>query len=149
MNKTKNKTAIACAALIAGLLGAQQGHTQDRADYLTIGSTGVARPLQSSVPLRGNVGAYCVNGNARLSGYSGPVTDSTTKGAPGSGYCSGDYVVRGSVEQPGGGPGSPPVECAAQTVARPQDGWNGNIHYAHFGSVVVTGNKVVCSMGGE
>ncbi|PQV49165.1 hypothetical protein [Paraburkholderia sp. BL21I4N1] len=140
-----NRTTVACAMLMAGLLGAQLGHTQDRVDSLTVSAFGLARPFESPVPLDGNVRAFCANGNAQIGGFSGQVTDSTTKGLPTSGYCSGDYVVRGSVKQPG----NLPVECAAVTVARPQSGWNGNTHYAHFGSVVVSDNKVVCSMGGE
>ncbi|NYH27723.1 hypothetical protein [Paraburkholderia bryophila] len=140
-----NKTTVACAMLMAGLLGAQQGQTQERADYLTVSAFGVARPFESPVPLDGNVKAFCVNGNAQIGGFSGQVTDSTTTGLPTSSSCSGDYVVRGSVKQPGGSP----VECSAVTVARPQGGWNGNTHYAHFGSVVVSDNKVLCSMGGE
>lgn len=140
------KTVVSCTALLmTGLLVTQAGHTQNRADYLTVSAFGVARPLQSPVALQGQVGAFCVDGNAKISGFDGPVTDSTTKGLPGSGYCSGGYVVRGSVSKPG----SSPVECAAVTVARPQDGWNSNIHYAHFGSVVVSGDRVVCAMGGE
>jgi hypothetical protein len=142
MALSKAAFGIAAAFLISALLGSQQGRAQNpEDDWVYTGSTGVANPLKYTGDLpRGVVTPICEATKAPLGGYAGQVMTSTTKGNPGGGPCGSSYVVAGSVNE---------VPCTPKVVNRPDTGWNRSIHYAHFGSVVVEGDRVACSMGGE
>lgn len=142
MALSKAAFGIAVALLISALMGSQQGWAQNpNDDWVYVGSTGVANPLKyTGNPPRGVVTPICEATKAPLGGYAGQVVTGTTKGSQGGGPCGSNYIVTGSVND---------VPCTPKVVNRPVKGWNRIIHYAHFGSVVVEGNRVVCSMGGE
>ena len=123
---------IAAAGLISTLSASHQASADDYRDYVYIGCTTVAYLTGApSGSLNGSVEAKCQVSNEHLGGCYGPVMTSTSKGTPGGGSCTSDYIVEGAVN------------------GVHKDGWMHVIHYAHFDSVAKDRDNIKCSMGGE
>ncbi len=132
------------ATVASMLMAASHGYAQSN-ESVTLGFMTTAETLEDGGNrLTGAVSAACKGGQG-LGGAQGTITESTTKGTPGGGPCNSDIVVAGWVS----GRDIPQTPCAPAGISRPNDGWKGLIHHAYFNSVVVTGGKVVCSMGGN
>ena len=132
------------ATVASVLLAASFGYAQN-GDSVDIGFTTTAGTLEDGGNrLTGAVSAGCKGGQG-LGGAQGTITESTTKGTPGGGPCDSDIVITGSVF----GRDIPQTPCAPAEISRPNGGWMHLIHHAYFDSVIVTGGKVVCSMGGN
>jgi hypothetical protein len=137
--KTAFHAIIASALLAASYAYAQSGESVE------MGFTTVAQTLENDGgPFTGQVAAGCKGGQG-LGGAQGTITESTTKGTPGGGPCNSNIVVTGSVWSRD----SPQTPCASAEITRPNEGWMNLIHHAYFSSVIATGGKVVCSMGGS
>lgn len=147
MRRFMLKAVLSSAVALAVVAVAPAASAQQK-DWVHIGSTGVAKPLDNpeDVYLWGEVKAVCMADSRALGGYAGQVTESTSKGNPGGGECTSDFQVVGSVQI---GTDGPKVQCTPKIVQRPEDGWNDGMHYAHYGAVRVSGTNVTCAMGGE
>jgi hypothetical protein len=131
------------AIVASAVLAASYAYAQS--ESVEMGFTTTAQTLENDGgPLTGRVAAGCKGGQG-LGGAQGTITESTTKGTPGGGPCNSNIVVTGSVSSRDGSQ----TPCASAEITRPNEGWMNLLHHAYFSSVIATGGKVVCSMGGN